>query len=1059
MAMDFKKLKKEFRETPGNLEKHLPKVLECIKQDEGGRRSFMKECQSEVTNDLFKEVKKMKNKHEALMVQICIESIKKKTQVFYELVAEILGEKNYVKWKGHEDEMKMMIEFLKEPIEWIPSNEDELETMRNNPSWSEFGCALRDAVDNMLQACSRDKLMKKVNVLLAELVTSCLKSASAMHVIVALAVLQASDMSWEGCEKLIPDILGAFEKWIRRDETDLVENVDNKLLAELFFPSGVVGVAGKADVKSLVVIMEYCMDQELEDDEDGLSAHGSILRNIIYMFVMKNFQKPKLISNFIPCVVKLLSCDVTELESAAGTIFAVLQQNVEVLAPYTETIIDAFLTKESIRSSLGMTLKGFFQHNPDGILSRLDDLIECMDDMASSEKSPLYMLLHDVAKKNPEALEAHIDFLLEDMSDAILSVVNFMVVSELSLHYPKRFESHLDKCIQIWEQNPYVTVQASKIVASVGRISKQHAEKSLEILFGKLATIDPMYTSLVLMEAKRVAQAYKESMEPYRSQIEKMKTSQQMGVPDMAQSILDYLEDRSLQSLSENLEEQREDIDTLDSRVAGTDENVKRLDETVEHHGDEIRDVKSDVHEQGERLEELKEVVDETVDKVDEIDHKTITNAPKWSHDVSRLLNPEHEHDWRFLAVRLGYSGEDIRSWALSTDPTMAILAEWYSTHKSSDATFAILSALKDIGRSDAAEIITQSLEEADKLVLQAQPEEYEKTPVVFLSYQWDHQPEVKAIKNHLEMAGFPCWMDIGQMGGGDQLYDRINQGMRSAKVVLCMVTEKYSGSENCKKEATLANHLNKPIIPILIDRTPWPPEGAMAMLFAQLLYIQFYNEKEYVRGEKFWDDAKFLELLGQISYHVNPDESMVTDEYRNWVPKVEDKPAVTKKVEETKSAAVTMTCPTESEEHPSVFISYQWDKQPEIKRLFSRLTSLGYHCWLDINQMGGGDPLYSKIDKGIRNAKVVVSCVTPKYALSANCRREVSLSDILRKPIVPLLMEQMPWPPEGPMSMPFTQLLYIDFTKEASQANFDDEKFDELVLKIQEKAQPTLKT
>ncbi|XP_071509004.1 uncharacterized protein [Diadema antillarum] len=1018
----------------------------------------MDECQSEVTNNLFREVKKMKNKHEPLMVEICIKSMKKKTQVYFELAAKILGEKNYVKWKVHEDEMKMMIEFLKEPIEWIPSNENELENTRDQPSWSEFGRALRGAVDNLMQACSREKLMKKVNVLLAELVTSCLKSSSPMHIIVALGVMSASDKSWEGCEKLMPDILVAFEQWMRRDDIDIVENVDNKLLAVLLFPSGLLGVAGEVEVKSLLGIVEYCMDQELEDDEGSLSTHGLILQTIVYMFMAKNCHQPKMISDFIPCVIKLLSCDVTELESAAGVVFAILQQNVEVLAPYTETIIDVFLTKESIRSSLGMTLKGFFQHNPDGILSRLDDLIECMHDMASSEKSPLYMFLDDVAKRNPEALEAHIDFLLEDMSDATLSVVNFMVVSELSLHYPKRFESHLDKFIKIWEQNPYVTAQALKIVASVGRISKEHADKSLKILFGKLATINPMFTSVVLMEAKRVAQAYKESMELYRSQIEKMKTSQQMGVPDMAQSILDFLDDRSLQSLSENLEGQQEDIDTLDSRLAGTDENVKRLDETVEHHGDEIRDVKSDVHEQGEKLEELKEVVDDTVEKVDEIDHKTITNAPKWSRDVSKLLNPEHEHDWRFLAVRLGYSGEDIRSWALSTDPTMAILAEWYSTHKSSDATFAILSALKDIGRSDAAEIITQSLEEADKLVLQAQPEEYEKTPVVFLSYQWDHQPEVKAIKNHLEMAGFPCWMDIGQMGGGDQLYDRINQGMRSAKVVLCMVTEKYSGSENCKKEATLANHLNKPIIPILIDRTPWPPEGAMAMLFAQLLYIQFYNEKEYVRGEKFWDDSKFLELLGQISYHVNPDESMVTDEYRNWVPKVEDKPAVTKKVEETKSADATKSCPTESEEHPSVFISYQWGKQPEIKRLFSRLTSLGYHCWLDINQMGGGDPLYSKIDKGIRNAKVVVSCVTPKYALSANCRREVSLSDILRKPIVPLLMEQMPWPPEGPMSMPFTQLLYIDFTKEASQANFDDEKFDELVQKIQEKAQPTLK-
>ena len=83
----------------------------------------------------------------------------------------------------------------------------------------------------------------------------------------------------------------------------------------------------------------------------------------------------------------------------------------------------------------------------------------------------------------------------------------------------------------------------------------------------------------------------------------------------------------------------------------------------------------------------------------------------------------------------------------------------------------------------------------------QAPPDESEKPPMVFLSYQWDHQLEVKAIKKHLEMAGFPCWMDIGQMGGGDQLFAKISQGMRSSKVVLCMVTEKYSNSENCNKE------------------------------------------------------------------------------------------------------------------------------------------------------------------------------------------------------------------------------------------------------------------
>ena len=87
---------------------------------------------------------------------------------------------------------------------------------------------------------------------------------------------------------------------------------------------------------------------------------------------------------------------------------------------------------------------------------------------------------------------------------------------------------------------------------------------------------------------------------------------------------------------------------------------------------------------------------------------------------------------------------------------------------------------------------------------------------------------------------------------------------------------------------------------------------------------------------------------------------------------------------------------------------------------------------------------------------QVVISSVTTKYALSANCRREVSLADALQKPIIPLLMEDgMSWPPEGPMGMTFTQLLYIDFSKHSNQENIDDKKFEELVQKIAEYASP----
>ena len=105
----------------------------------------------------------------------------------------------------------------------------------------------------------------------------------------------------------------------------------------------------------------------------------------------------------------------------------------------------------------------------------------------------------------------------------------------------------------------------------------------------------------------------------------------------------------------------------------------------------------------------------------------------------------------------------------------------------------------------------------------------------------------------------------------------------------------------------------------------------------------------------------------------------------------------------------------------------------------------------MDIYQMGGGDSLYDKIDRGVRGCNVVVSCVTPKYALSANCRREISLTDALKKPLVPLMLEEVKWPPSGPMSMVFTELLYINMYKdETIQTTWKGDKFDELIGKLQ---------
>lgn len=59
-----------------------------------------------------------------------------------------------------------------------------------------------------------------------------------------------------------------------------------------------------------------------------------------------------------------------------------------------------------------------------------------------------------------------------------------------------------------------------------------------------------------------------------------------------------------------------------------------------------------------------------------------------------------------------------------------------------------------------------------------------------------------------------------------------------------------------------------------------------------------------------------------------------------------------------------------------------------------------------------------------------MISCVTEAYTESKTCQQEVALADALRKPIVPVLMEPLPWPPAGSMAMPFAPLIYVDCTE-----------------------------
>ncbi|XP_021372208.1 uncharacterized protein LOC110462547 isoform X1 [Mizuhopecten yessoensis] len=114
--------------------------------------------------------------------------------------------------------------------------------------------------------------------------------------------------------------------------------------------------------------------------------------------------------------------------------------------------------------------------------------------------------------------------------------------------------------------------------------------------------------------------------------------------------------------------------------------------------------------------------------------------------------------------------------------------------------------------------------------------------PQVFISYQWDMQVKVLDIKQMLENNGLQCWADITMASttqprghsskssrssvtllevGGETLQSQIQRNMKASAVVVCCITPKYLQSDNCKKDLTLAETFNKPIIPVLLRFSP----------------------------------------------------------------------------------------------------------------------------------------------------------------------------------------------------------------------------------------------
>ncbi|CAF2920688.1 unnamed protein product [Rotaria sp. Silwood2] len=734
----------------------------------------------------------------------------------------------------------------------------------------------------------------------------------------------------------------------------------------------------------------------------------------------------------------------------------------QVATNQVETLLDEFIDRDQF--DFISLLQNLYSQRPEPFHARINKMIQVLfqSNIITQSRGVYLLLLQTIGKHHPEIISsAHIDLIFTSLfkikpklTDAELHGL-FQFLTPVASIQPNLFDKHQKDIIRIATETQNTSVFycleqyfISSTIINGENVAKNHIDKLIRLLQRKDGCTQ-YNRNLMIHACELIGIRHKQVVEEKRADFVALDCLQ----------LVHFIDNTKMTKENQQiLEQSRQEIETIERKVRKTETNVQQIRSTVKQQELKVTNMKAHVGTIDTRLQDVTEQVDIHQKEIERIDAKTLSHVPIWASDVCKLLNRRTSNDWRLLGRRFGYSSSELRHWSTQFDPCMALLNEWYMTHKSDEATFGLVKVLKEIGRKDVEDIIQKSVRDAGETI----PDEIadfdiHRLPPIFLSYQWNSQAMLSQLKGRLEEAGYSCWMDVGQMGGGSKLHSKIDKGIRGAKVVLCCMNKDYGKSDSCVGQVNLAISIGKPLIPIQMEKQTWPPEGALGPLMSEYLFIRFFDKKA-INDPNYWPDDKFTELLGAIRYYVAPDPDMITERYKNWfMPRVEnliflkqlDK-GTTKLQDSTQSSLADIPLLIS---HPQIMISYQWDRQSDILVLYKRLTELGYRVWLDIFQMGGGDSLFAKIDAGIRNAQCVLACVTPKYTLSTNCRREMSLADALGKSIIPLLLESLneDWPPVGPMALVFTGKVYIDFRSCQNNDMWQGKEYDQILVKLKQ--------
>ncbi|CAL1526589.1 unnamed protein product [Lymnaea stagnalis] len=131
------------------------------------------------------------------------------------------------------------------------------------------------------------------------------------------------------------------------------------------------------------------------------------------------------------------------------------------------------------------------------------------------------------------------------------------------------------------------------------------------------------------------------------------------------------------------------------------------------------------------------------------------------------------------------------------------------------------------------------------------------------------------------------------------------------------------------------------------------------------------------------------------------------------------------------------------------IMISYNWGSKQKMIMIRNVLQERGYKTWMDIDFMAGSS--LQAMAEAVELAEVILICMSEQYKESSNCRSEAEYAFFLKKPMIPLIMQEK-YKPDGWLGILLGSKIFYDFSGKYS---FDD-KIEDLIREIGDRGTKT---